>query len=81
MDKNNHQNSYKRFIQIFRKSAQLLLFCQGIFNRNFLKFFEKINLMTPSSCMALKQGPNWGYWAQNAVKVVKFIKIACFQWS
>jgi hypothetical protein len=42
-------------------------------------------------CMTLKQGPNWGYWAQNwviigllaqnAVKVVKFIKIVCFQWS
>jgi hypothetical protein len=28
-----------------------------------------------------KTGPNWGYWAQNAVKVVKFIKIVCFQWS
>jgi hypothetical protein len=23
--------------------------------------------------MVQKQGPNWGYWAQNAVKVVKFI--------
>jgi hypothetical protein len=31
--------------------------------------------------MALKQGRNWGYWAQNAVKVVKFIKNVCFQWS
>jgi hypothetical protein len=39
-----------------------------------IEFFEKINLINghpPSSCMALKQGPNWGYWAQNAVKVVK----------
>jgi hypothetical protein len=25
--------------------------------------------------MALKQGRNWGYWGQNAVKVVKFIKM------
>jgi hypothetical protein len=31
--------------------------------------------------MALKQGRNWGYWAQNAVKVVKFLKSVCFQWS
>jgi hypothetical protein len=29
----------------------------------------------------LKQGRNWGFWGQYAVKVVKFIKIACFQWS
>jgi hypothetical protein len=29
--------------------------------------------------MAQKQGRNWGYWAQNAVKVVKFIKIVGVQ--
>jgi hypothetical protein len=50
-----------------------------LINRIFRK--NKFDEWTPSSCMALKQGPNWGYWAQNAVKVVKFIKIACFQWS
>jgi hypothetical protein len=44
-------------------------------NRIFAK--KKFDEWTPSSCMAL----DWGYWAQNAVKFVKFIKIACFQWS
>jgi hypothetical protein len=55
------------FVEFFEKLSELIEFLQK----------NKFDEWTPSSCMAL----DWGYWAQNAVKVVKFIKIACFQWS
>jgi predicted transcriptional regulator len=84
------EHTYYRFIQVFEKL--LNYFVKKTFIEIFRNFWKncqnksifskkKIDKWTPSSCMALKRGPNMGYWAQNAVKVVKFIKIVCFQWS
>jgi hypothetical protein len=50
------------------------------YNKQSNQSLKKINQNGPG-CMPQKQGRNWDYWAQNAVKVVKFIKIVCFPCS
>jgi SPX domain protein involved in polyphosphate accumulation len=44
------EHTYYRFIQMFRKIAPLLLFCQGNFYQNFLKFFEKLSEFVRERC-------------------------------